>query len=621
MAKIGLDSGLQGLGGGIAGVQLAEAAGEHIQQPKLLQVKIGNVKEEVYISDAVGLGLHPQQLLFFRLHGDRSHILGDVPKGQRGQSGQSLRGIRGFLPLVHDLEVGVGLFPGRMVPAGDIRLQPGLLRLLVLLSLGFGGQQTDLAESPGVAQHFPQQVRKVTGVRFLPQGIVDPGGLDIGQGVVAIEPAVQGGQTQNQTVGFLNFPAGKGHPFQLGQKGFPVQPPGKNVLNGRAQAVLHLSEFLLLGVADGQGDIGLENAVVYLQGNVLAQRLFQEGPLQRGFVGAGQILCQHLGGQHLFRLVMGAQQLGEDHVGLGILAGLDGIGNGLFSDHLLLNREIKVWGTVVVFAQVFPVYVAQNFVNVHFAVQEDSGIGGVVIPPVVGDELLVGQLGDALRVAAADEAVAAVREQQTHGLRLHQLADIGESTLHLAVYNAVVIGLGVLAVELIVPALLHEDLGLFVDGGAEHRVQIDLHQVVEIFVVAAAYRVDRLVRVGHGVQEGLHGALQQIHEGLPDGETPGAVEHAVLQNVEYAGVVLRQGLEGDGEGLVLVCPGEVQKLCLCLFVPHGVEVGVLGGNVFLLHQPKSGAQVALVCGAQPQQFFLHGVLLFLCTVCLVNKNI
>ena len=213
-------------------------------------------------------------------------------------------------------------------------------------------------------------------------------------------------------------------------------------------------------------------------------------------------------------------------------------------------------------------------------------------------------------MAAADEAIAVVREQQPHGFRLHQLIHIGERALHLAVHNAIVVGLGILAVEFVVPALLHEDLGLFVDGGAEHRVQVDLHQVVEIPIVAAAYGVHRLVRVGHGVQEGLHGALQQIHEGLPDREALGAVEHAVLEDVENAGVVLRQGLEGNGEGLVFVRPVKIQELCLGLLVAQGIEIGVLGGHIFLFHQPEAGAGLPDIRGSQPQQFCLHLVLLF-----------
>ena len=46
------------------------------------------------------------------------------------------------------------------------------------------------------------------------------------------------------------------------------------------QADFHPGKFCLLGIADVQGEVGLEDAAVYLQGNVPAQLPLQEGPLQ-----------------------------------------------------------------------------------------------------------------------------------------------------------------------------------------------------------------------------------------------------------------------------------------------------------------------------------------------------
>ena len=74
-------------------------------------------------------------------------------------------------------------------------------------------------------------------------------------------------------------------------------------------------------------------------------------------------------------------------------------------------------------------------------------------------------------VAAADEAIAVVREQQPHGFRLHQLIHIGERALHLAVHNAIVVGLGVCTVEFVVPALLEKYLRV----GINCRVQYCIH--------------------------------------------------------------------------------------------------------------------------------------------------
>ena len=45
----------------------------------------------------------------------------------------------------------------------------------------------------------------------------------------------------------------------------------------------------------------------------------------------------------------------------------------------------------------------------------------------------------------------------------------------------------------------------------EHGVKVDGHEVEEVLLVAARDGVDRLVAEGHGVEIGLHGALQHQH--------------------------------------------------------------------------------------------------------------
>ncbi len=90
----------------------------------------------------------------------------------------------------------------------------------------------------------------------------------------------------------------------------------------------------------------------------------------------------------------------------------------------------------------------------------------------------------------------------------------------------------------------------------EHRVQIDPHQVVQVPLIPAGDGVDRLVRVGHGVEEGVQGAFHQFHKGLPHGVVGGTAEHRVLQDVEDAGVVPGPGGKTDAKGLVFL--GAVQ---------------------------------------------------------------
>ena len=49
------------------------------------------------------------------------------------------------------------------------------------------------------------------------------------------------------------------------------------------------------------------------------------------------------------------------------------------------------------------------------------------------------------------------------------------------------------------PAFLIKNVGLFVNIGIKYRIQVNVHQVVKILVVAACNRIHRLVRIGHGI--------------------------------------------------------------------------------------------------------------------------
>ena len=101
---------------------------------------------------------------------------------------------------------------------------------------------------------------------------------------------------------------------------------------------------------------------------------------------------------------------------------------------------------------------------------------------------------------------------------------------------------------------------------AEHRVEIDGHEVKEILLVAAGDGIHRLVAEGQGIEIGLHRALQQRDERLLHREAPRTVQNAVLKDVEHARVVLRERFEADGKGFVLVRAVEIQQLRACFLM-------------------------------------------------------
>ena len=106
------------------------------------------------------------------------------------------------------------------------------------------------------------------------------------------------------------------------------------------------------------------------------------------------------------------------------------------------------------------------------------------------------------------------------------------------------------------PAFLLEDAFLPVNIGIQDRVQIHVHQVFEIRIIAAGDRVDGLVGIGHGVEEGIERALGQLNKRILDREIPGSAQDGMLHNMGYAGGILRRGPEADVEDLVLIFRGQ-----------------------------------------------------------------
>ena len=164
---------------------------------------------------------------------------------------------------------------------------------------------------------------------------------------------------------------------------------------------------------------------------------------------------------------------------------------------------------------------------------------------------LVGQVRDVRRVAAGIVCVGRVRIQRRKDRLLQHVVRRGQRALHLVVDDAVdgqVAGI----VKLPVPALLLEDLAVAVDVRMKDRVQVDVHQVLEVLQVAARDRVHRLVRVRHRVEERVQGAFRELDEGILDRKLLRPAQHRVLDDVRHAGRVLGRRAKSDIEHLIVV---------------------------------------------------------------------
>ena len=226
---------------------------------------------------------------------------------------------------------------------------------------------------------------------------------------------------------------------------------------------------------------------------------------------------------------------------------------------------------------------------VVIAIEEETRVGGVVVALVEGAELLIGQVGDDRRVAAAVHAIGVVGEERLPAETTEQPIGRGVGPLHLVEDDALVGQRAVVGVQLVVPALLGQLLRRH--QRVEDGVGVDIEQVIEVLQIGTGRRIDRLVGVGHGIDERRQRAFDHLEERVLERILLRAGQDDVLQDVGQAGRVGRRRAEGDAEDLVLVVVLQRQQFRPSARVPPQARLRVQFGDARLANEFK-----AMQCG-------------------------
>ena len=294
---------------------------------------------------------------------------------------------------------------------------------------------------------------------------------------------------------------------------------------------------------------------------IAANARVEHRALDRRFVATHERVDEHVGREHPFEIVRVAHRVGQSHAGVfGRRIHFDG-GVGGHEGGLPANRVGSLVAASLGLRQVAVVEETQHAVDVHIAIEHDVGVVETIMAGMGVEIAFVGEAGDGRRVAARFEGVAGVGQEGLAERVVEHAFGVGQGALHLVEDHAVVRkpARPLCLVELVVPAFLLENAPVAVDGRMEHGVEVHVHQVEQVLLVGARHRVHGLVGEGERIEEGLHRGLQQVHEGLFDGEFVGPAKHRMLQDVEDARVVGGRGLEGDREGLVGVVVFQIEQ--------------------------------------------------------------
>ncbi len=189
-----------------------------------------------------------------------------------------------------------------------------------------------------------------------------------------------------------------------------------------------------------------------------------------------------------------------------------------------------------------------------------------------------------LRIPARFHAVRRIREERRHRQIFHDGFRLGKRALHFVVDDAVVRERRLTALQLIMPAFLHQNLRIFQTFRIKDRVKIHVHQVSEIFFIAARDGIHRLVRPRHRVQKRIERSLGQLDEGFFQRKFPRTAERRVLHDVRRALGIVRRRAKRDVKHIVVIRRVQIQKMRARPFMIQQIRVRIHFGNPrHLLH--------------------------------------
>ena len=102
------------------------------------------------------------------------------------------------------------------------------------------------------------------------------------------------------------------------------------------------------------------------------------------------------------------------------------------------------------------------------------------------------------------------------------------------------------------PALLHEYLAVLVDIRMKDSIHVHAHEIGKIVIVAGGYRVDRLIRIGHGIEKCVKRALGKQHKGVAAGIAIGAAENGMLDDMRNTGIIGNGCAKADVKHLIFI---------------------------------------------------------------------
>ena len=269
-----------------------------------------------------------------------------------------------------------------------------------------------------------------------------------------------------------------------------------------------------------------------------------------------------------------------------------------------LTINTRRHGNAVKMRKVGTVEIRQLLLDVKITIEIDITVGRMIVARMERKELLLRQRGNRLGIAARLIAVCRVGIECRHDAAAEEIIRRRECPLHLIVDHATVRQRCICILQLIVPPLLHEHLRILTHRRVKHSIQIDIHQILKIAVVAACHGVHRLIGERHRIEERIERALHELHERLLQRILARAAEHGVLHDMRHTRIIHRRRAKADRKDLVVVRRLKEKEPCPRLLVDKRMPPPVRLRNLLRANQAKAMDDVIYLHVKYPPLSFL-----------------
>ena len=476
----------------------------------LLHFHIPDFEHHIHIADSIGtyILIQKQAVVHCKLFVGKSlNLSSDIGAFKHRDAFQILRILLRFLICFKSF-----CFSYQFLQLCIRKAASVLLKHLLQILLSFGSKATLWNQGKDgavgiIKKPFPDNFFKVSLVNCFLQSVINGKKLHLGKRIfIIIEPVSQNIKTVHQSFWIgteISLAVTEFHIIDSRKNRFFVNSILHNVLKTFSDSGYKFFFLAGLGTFCHNREEWLQNSIVIRAINILTDLCIQKCFLQRSSRSAKKCIIQHIKcySKHAVHSISHNHIKGKISIILFFL---------ILSHRILFLKilHLRKWSLLqnagihsksIKSGKIFFIDKTQLLLHVHISVKIYIAVGGMIIRAVEIQKLLIGKLRNILRVASGFHAISIIREKAALNLPVQNLVRGRKCPLHLIVYNAIVGQRTFFILKMIAPAFLTEDFFFLIDIGIKNSIQIHMHQVLEILVIAACYRIAGLVRVGHGI--------------------------------------------------------------------------------------------------------------------------